>query len=93
MEGREVSGITVTYDSGDYENIKKGCCVNLKESEDGRVSENISIELLNANAVDIVRIAYGLLLTVDRLGMTKLLQSFADGSAFVCSKDEKGEEE
>ena len=46
---KEVAGITVTYDDGSTKEIQQGCCVDLKNG-----SDDLSVELLNIKAFDLV---------------------------------------
>ena len=72
---REVTGILVTYSNGEQEQIEHGCCVNLKEKN----QEEMCIEMLGIAPMDIVRLAYGLLVTVDKVGLMDAFKAFATG--------------
>lgn len=71
---KEIKGILIEYDDGSTNRIEKGCCVDL--SKEGN---ELRIDLLDAKPVDIVRLAYGLTYTVERMGMMDLLQAMVTG--------------
>ena len=39
----------------------------------------MNVEMIEVSPLDMVRIAYGMLVTVDKIGMTPLLQAFVNG--------------
>lgn len=71
---REITGITVHYSNDTTKEIMHGCCVDLTE-----ITEEISVEMLNAAPIDIVRLAYGMLVCVDRMGLMDVFRKFAGG--------------
>lgn len=72
--GREMTRITVHYSDGANKEIMHGCCVDLTETE-----EEITVDMLNITPVDIVRLAYGMLVCVDRMGLMDSFRKFAGG--------------
>ena len=71
---KEITGILLEYDDGSTKRIEKGCCVDLDSAED-----KLKVDLLDAKPTDIVRLAYGLVYTVERLGMMDLLHAMVAG--------------
>lgn len=71
---REPAGIVVTYSNGDIEELTKGCCVNLD-----KVSETINVEMLEIQPEDIIRLTYGLICAVDKMGMGEEFRKYAEG--------------
>lgn len=71
---REVTGITVHYSNDTTKEIMHGCCVDLTETE-----EEMTVEMLHIAPMDIVRLAYGMLACVDRMGLMDAFRKFAGG--------------
>lgn len=71
---KEITGITVTYTDGSTKELSSGCCVDLADK-----GEEMSVEMLNIKPVDIVRLAYGMLACVDRMGLMDAFRKFAGG--------------
>lgn len=74
MDGKEISGIKVTYTDGSIKELTSGCCVDLADKGD-----EMSVEMLNIKPVDIVRLAYGLMACVDRMGMMDAFEKYVTG--------------
>lgn len=72
---RYITGITVRYSDGSTKDLQSGCCVNLENS-----SDDLSAEMLNVKPYDLVRLAYGFAVTVQRLGMREELENLAGGT-------------
>lgn len=72
-KSRDITGITVRYSDGSTKEIQSGCCVDLEEG-----SDDLSVEMLNVKPFDLVRLAYGLVAAVQRLGMRDELEQYAD---------------
>lgn len=68
----EAKRIVVEYDDGNVKEMEKGFAAEFD-------NDTMHMDMLNVSKVDIVRIAYGMLVTVDKMGMTSLLQAFASG--------------
>lgn len=83
MEGKEVTSITVGFSDGTTEELTRGCVVNL----DKRGDTEMSVDMLQASAIDIVQMAYGLIVTVERIGLKKELLAFLNGSAFKSEEE------
>lgn len=66
---KEIKGILIEYEDGSSKQIEKGCCVDLGIAED-----ELTVDMLNARPADIVRLACGLVFTVERFGLMDLLQ-------------------
>lgn len=60
----DVKKITVEFEDGETKQIEKGCCVDLENVED-----RIYIAMLDIQPHDMVRLAYGLLMAVENMGM------------------------
>lgn len=74
MDGKEISAIRVTYTDGSTKELTSGCCVDLADKGD-----EMSVEMLNINPSDIIRLAYGLMACIDRMGMREDFVEFAGG--------------
>jgi hypothetical protein len=72
-ESKEISGITVTYTDGSTKELQSGCCVDLEE-----VGNEMSVDMLNVEPTDIVRLALGLVVCVDRMGMIDMLREMLE---------------
>lgn len=81
----ELKGIVVEFGDGTTKRIETGCCVDLNGSGKG-----MSIEMLMVKPLDFVRLAYGILVTVDKMGLTEVLQAYADGSILPGKKKKEG---
>lgn len=81
---RELKGIVVEFGDGTTKRIETGCCVDLKDSGD-----EMSIEMLAVKPLDFVRLAYGILVAVDKMGLTEVLQAYADGSILTGKKEKE----
>lgn len=62
------------YSTGSTKEIQSGCCVDLEKG-----SDDLSVEMLNVKPFDLVRLAYGLVAAVQRLGMRDKLEQYANG--------------
>ncbi len=71
---KEVAGITVTYDDGSTKEIQQGCCVDLKNG-----SDDLSVELLNIKAFDLVKLTYGLMVVIEKIGLEDAFNAYARG--------------
>ncbi len=82
-KSRDIAGITVRYSDGSTKEIQSGCCVDLKKG-----SDDLSVEMLNVKPFDLVRLAYGLVAAVQRLGMREELTQYANGVTETESNEE-----
>ena len=73
-KSRDITGITVRYSDGSTKEIQSGCCADLEKG-----SDDLSVEMLNVKPFDLVRLAYGLVAAVQRLGMRDKLEQYANG--------------
>lgn len=80
---RDITGITVRYSDGSTKEIQSGCCVNLEKG-----SDDLSVEMLNVKPFDLVRLAYGLVAAVQRLGMREELTQYVNGVTETESNEE-----
>lgn len=80
---RDITGITVRYSDGSTKEIQIGCCVDL-----GKGSDDLSVEMLNVKPFDLVRLAYGLVAAVQRLGMREELTQYVNGVTETESNEE-----
>ena len=78
----DVKEITVKFEDGSVKQIEKGCCVDLAD-----VKDKMHIALLRVQPYDMVRLAYGLAVVVEKMGMTDKLMEFADRKE---AEDESG---
>ena len=69
-KSRDITGITVRYSDGSTKEIQSGCCVDLEKGSD---------DLLDVKPFDLIRLTYGLVAAVQRLGMRDELEQYADG--------------
>lgn len=65
---KEVTGITVMYDDGSTKEIQQGCCVDLKNG-----SDDLSVGLLNIKAFDLVKLTYGLMVVIEKIGLIQII--------------------
>lgn len=72
---KEIKGIVVEFEDGTTKRIEEGCCVDLKD-----MGDNMSVEMLHVKPIDIVQLTYGLMVAVERMGMTELLKAYVDGN-------------
>lgn len=80
---RDITGITVRYSDGSTKEIQSGCCVDLEKG-----SNDLSVEMLNVKPFDLVRLAYGLVAAVQRLGMREELTQYVNGVTETESNEE-----
>ena len=80
---RAITGITVRYSDGSTKEIQSGCCVDLEKG-----SDDLSVEMLNVKPFDLVRLAYGLVAAVQRLGMREELTQYVNGVTETESNEE-----
>ena len=64
--------IMIEYEDGSAKELSKGIAAEFD-------NENMHIDMLHVSNIDMVRIAYGMLMMVDKMGMTPLLQAYASG--------------
>ena len=82
-KSRDITGITVRDSDGSTKEIQSGCCVDLEEG-----SDDLLVEMLNVKPFDLVRLAYGLVAAVQRLGMREELTRYANGVTETESNEE-----
>ena len=82
-KSRDIAGITVRYSDGSTKEIQSGCCVDPEKG-----SDDLSVEMLNVKPFDLVRLAYGLVAVVQRLGMREELTQYANGVTEMESNEE-----
>ena len=82
-KSRDITGITVRYSDDSTKEIQSGCCVDLEKG-----SDDLSVEMLNVKPFDLVRLAYGLVAVVQRLGMREELTQYANGVTEMESNEE-----
>lgn len=80
---RDITGITVRYSDGSTKEIQSGCCVDLEKG-----SDDLSVEMLNVKPFALVRLAYGLVAAVQRLGMREELTQYVNGVTETESNEE-----
>lgn len=80
---KEVAGITVTYDDGSTKEIQQGCYVDLKNG-----SDDLSVELLNIKAFDLVKLTYGLMVVIEKIGLEDAFNAYARGETIQEAQDE-----
>lgn len=68
----DANRILVEYEDGSIRELKKGIAAEFDY-------ENMKVEMIDISKLDLVRIAYGMLVTVERMGMTPLLKSYVSG--------------
>lgn len=81
---KEIRKVTVEYEDGTVKELKKGCCVDLTNVED-----ELHVDMIECKPFDIVRLAYGLLICVERIGMTPLLKGYLSGEALPDEEEEE----
>lgn len=64
--------ILIEYEDGTIRTLSKGVAAEFDHNE-------MNVEMIEVSPLDMVRIAYGMLVTVDKIGMTPLLQAFVNG--------------
>lgn len=80
---KEPKKIVVEFEDGTTKEVEHGCIVELKQG-----SDEMCVDMLNASKLDIVRFAYGLVVTVDRMGMMKLFEAYMNGEALPDEKED-----
>ena len=80
---RDITGITVRYSDGSTKEIQSGCCVDLEKG-----SDDLSVEMLNVKPFALVRLTYGLVAAVQRLGMREELTQYVNGVTETESNEE-----
>ena len=80
---KEVAGITVTYDDGSTKEIQQGCCVDLKNG-----SDDLSVDLLNNIALDLVILTFGLIVVIEKIGLEDDFNAYARGETIQEAQDE-----
>jgi hypothetical protein len=68
----EANKIKIEYEDGDIKELKKGIAVEFN-------NKKMSVDMVNVSNVDLIRLVYGMLKMVDEMGMTSLLQTYANG--------------
>lgn len=76
------SKITVTYENGTAKYLKKGIAAEFG-------NDKMSVEILDVSKFDLVRIAYGMIVTVDKMGLMPMLEQYLSGDTLP---DEEGDE-
>ena len=64
--------ISIEYENGTVKEMNKGIAAEFD-------NENMRVDMVGVSKLDIVRIAYGMMVTVDKMGMTPLLRAYASG--------------
>jgi len=64
--------ISIEYENGTVKEMNKGIAAEFD-------NENMYVDMVGVSKLDIVRIAYGMMVTVYKMGMTPLLQAYASG--------------
>lgn len=80
---KEPKKIVVEFEDGTAKEVEHGCIVELKQG-----SDEMCVDMLNVSKLDIVRFAYGLVVTVDRMGMMKLFEVYMNGEALPDEKED-----
>ena len=73
---KEVKGITVEFEDGTTKRLTRGCVVDLDRRDD----QEMSVDMLMASSMDIVQMAYGLLVAVNKIGMKSVLLGYLNGT-------------
>lgn len=76
------SKITVTYENGTVKELKKGIAAEFD-------NDKMSVEMLDVSKFDLVRIAYGMIMTVEKMGLMPMLEQYLCGDTLP---DEEGDE-
>jgi len=82
--------ILIEYENGTVKEINKGIVAEFDK-------DNMHVDMVSVSKMDLVRIAYGMIATVEKMGMTPLFQAYASGELLPdeveCdSKDTEDEE-
>ena len=64
--------ILIEYENGTVKEMNKGLVAEFD-------NDNMHVDMVNVSKMDMVRIAYGMMVTVDKMGMTPLLQAYDSG--------------
>lgn len=73
-EEKEMDGILVHYTNGEIKEMTKGCCVDLTGAK-----EEMIVEMLEVDPDDFIRLAYGIIAAVDRMGMMEAFVEYSNG--------------
>lgn len=77
MDEKEVTSITVGFSDGTTKELTRGCVVDLDRHG---ADQEMSVDMLMASSMDILQMAYGLIVTVDRIGLKRELIALLGGS-------------
>ena len=80
---KEVAGITVTYDDGSTKELQQGGCVDPKNARD-----ELRVEPLNIKAFDLVKLTYGLMVVIEKIGLEDAFNAYARGETIQEAQDE-----
>lgn len=64
--------IAVTYEDDTIKELEKGLVAEFD-------NDNMKVDMVNISKIDLVRIAYGMMVAVDKMGMMPLLESYING--------------
>ena len=64
--------ITIEYENGTVKELNKGIAAEFD-------NDNMHVDMVGVSKLDMVRIAYGMMVTVEKMGLTPLLLEYAEG--------------
>lgn len=80
MESNATS-IIIKFEDGTEKEIKKGIAAEIE-------NDTMHVDMINFKKFDIVRLAYGMVSTVQQLGLTDVLAAYSEGVPLPDSEDE-----
>ena len=78
--------ISIEYENGTVKELRKDIAAEFD-------NDNMHVDMVVVSKFDLVRIAYGMMVTVDKMGMTPLLQAYASGEFLPDENDHLEEDE
>lgn len=64
--------IIVQYEDGTEKNLKNGVATEF-------IGDTMHLDMLNISRMDMVRLTYGMLSTLDKMGLTEMLMAYTQG--------------
>jgi hypothetical protein len=76
MSDRNASKISVAYENGESKEIKRGVAAEF-------VGDTMKMDMVDITKFDLVRLTYGMLSTLEQMGLTDLLMAYTSGSSLL----------
>lgn len=76
------SKIAITYENGTVKELKKGIAAEFD-------NDKMSVEMLDVSKLNLVRIAYGMIMTVEKMGLMPMLEKYMNGCELPAEADDE----